>query len=284
MRQAGTEIMLKQISILIIFVFSQFSCSGNKETASESSQYTLIRDNLYFDNSGNLYLKTVDRSLAEGGTAAENEKQVKDRWLNIAYCETCKLLFTGESKKQIDNKPPDGMTELRSVIDTATFRLAESNSTENLTIYEDENYWYYHHIMADGGTITLALKPISSGGKPISTQTSNRNNNTNDTSILTPANFNKLQKYILENGKIEKVNASGRSDKPIYITYHVLEVNGIKLIVDKSNRIYFNDKNGKHLGNILLSEDGLSVSIEADDANNKTLIGSTYEEALKMIR
>ena len=65
---------MKQMSLLII-VLSLFSCSGNKETTAE--QYTLIRDNLYFDKSGNLYLKAIDRSLAEGGTAGENEKKIK---------------------------------------------------------------------------------------------------------------------------------------------------------------------------------------------------------------
>lgn len=266
---------MKQITLLIIIVLSQFSCSGDKETGTESTQYTLIRDNLYFDNSGNLYLKAVDRSLVEGGTAMENEKHVKDRWLNVAYCETGKLVFTGENKKHLENKPPNGITELRNIIDTATFCLVEIDSTENLTIYEDKNYWYYHHLMADGGTITLELKRISA-------QPSNANNNMNDTSKLTPFNFKKLQKLIIEKGEIEKVNASSRSDKTIYITYYILDVNHIKLTVDKSNRIYFNDKNQKHLGNLLLSDDGLNVKIETNDVNNKVLIESTFIEALKV--
>ena len=265
---------MKQLTLLII-AFGLFSCTGNKETASD--QYILIRDNLYHDESGNLYLKVVDRSFAEGGTAAENEKRIKDRWLNVVYCDTCKLRFTDEETKQTSNKQPDGMTELLNVVDTATFRLTEIYSTENLTIYEDKNYAYYHHVMLDGGVISL-------GEKTNSTKTLAMNNNLYDSSFLSPIYFKKLQKYILENGKIEKVNASSRSDKAIYITYYILKVNSIKLTVDKSNRIYFSNKNEKHLGNILLSEDGLSVSIEADDANNKTLIESTYVDALKLLK
>ncbi len=261
----------------LVFVVGLTSCSGKKESPLDSTKYILIRDNLYSDKSGNLYLKAFDRSLAEGGTAEENEKFLLDRWLNVVYCDTCKLMFTNENPKQLANKPPDRMTELRNVVDTATFRFGEIASTENVTIYQDKNYRYYHHVMLDGGTISL-------GERRNKTEKNVEKNKLNDSIYFTPIYFKKLQKYIRKNGKTEQVNISSRSDKPIYIMYHILEIGDLKLTVDNGNRIYFNSKNPLKLGNILLSEDSKHLSFEDCDEKNKNLIWSTYVEALKMVK
>lgn len=267
---------MKQISLFII-VLGLITCSGNKKTNSDPIQFKLIRDNLYCDQKGNLFLRTVDRSLAEGVTEVEYEKCISDRWLFVVYCDTCKLRYTSKNPEQITNKQPDRMTELRSIVDTATFRLVKISMEENVTVYADINYTYYHHLMLDGGIITL-------GEKTISTETLAMNKNLSDSTFFKPIYFKKLQKYILKNGKTEKVNISSRSDKPIYFTYHILEIDDIKLTVDKSNRIYFSDKNSLKLGNILLSEDEKKISFEDCDENNKMLIYSAYVEALKLTK
>lgn len=171
------------------------------------------------------------------------------------------------------------MTELRNVIDTATFKLVKIDSKENVTVYEDKNYSYYHNVMLDGGTISLGEKTKSTG-------TFAMNNNLSDSTFFKPIYFWKLQKYILKNGKKEKVDASSRSDKPIYINYFILQVNNINLTVHAGggNRIFFRVNNALKLGNIILSEDGTILSFEDCNENSKNLIWSTYLEALKLTK
>ncbi|NVO02053.1 MAG: hypothetical protein HXX09_05070 [Bacteroidetes bacterium] len=95
--------------------------------------------------------------------------------------------------------------------------------------------------------------------------------------------FDLLRSYILQNGKVENVNASSRLDKPIYVEYHIISFKGVDLIVDNSDRIYFNDSKQKlHLGNILM-ENKKSVRVESNNESDSKIVYNTYCEILKKL-
>ena len=107
-------------------------------------EYHLIRDNLYYDAQGNLYLKSTDVSSADSRDPEVNWKNTKIRWLSNMFCDTI--------------QSSEGMgdwVELRSVIDTATFRLKEKDAKQGADWYVDKKHLYFHKWMADGGTISL---------------------------------------------------------------------------------------------------------------------------------
>ncbi len=114
--------------ILLIFTIS---CSDKK------SGYALIRDNLYSDKGGNLYLKSENNEDLENGTKY-------DVWLKEVYCDTCGT--------PTENGLTD-ITELKDFVDPQTWRYDTSNGY--WTEYIDKKYRYHHTHMADGGTIRL---------------------------------------------------------------------------------------------------------------------------------
>lgn len=133
--------------VLLLFVGIAISC---KQQATDDSTYRLIRDNLYVDTIGNLYLKTADVSLAETSDPEERKKLTKIRWINVVYCDTCDM--------QDDNGKIDGMAYLKDVVDTNSFHFSSTDDEQDGDVYVDKNHSYFHKHMADGGTITLSKK------------------------------------------------------------------------------------------------------------------------------
>lgn len=129
---------MNRLLIYISFIFL-LSCSGQhvKDTIENYSKYTLIRDNLYSDKAGNLYLKSVNN---------EDVKNKYDVWLNTVFCDTCQVA-TEEGIEDI--------TELKDVVDVKSFHLKSTDAEAGGVLYEDKNYLYFHKLMADGGTISL---------------------------------------------------------------------------------------------------------------------------------
>jgi len=102
----------------------------------------------------------------------------------------------------------------------------------------------------------------------------------NDSLYLEAVYFKKLRDYILKTGRTEEVNISSRLDKPMYITYHILDHATFSLIVDHTDRIYFNQNEKEHVGNLLLTEDK-KVVLEGDEPKNRSLVYETYLAILK---
>jgi hypothetical protein len=145
---------MKPYVILLAFVILS-SCAESTESVGGDTQtnnskyhaskelvhkYVLIRDNLYHDNNGNLFLRSFNN---EG---AENGKEKYEVWLHTVYCDTC---WTPSNDGWKD------ITELRDFVDTATFHLDTTDLKEGIDIYKDKNYSYRHKWMADGGTISV---------------------------------------------------------------------------------------------------------------------------------
>lgn len=129
--------------IIFISLFTLLACSEKntlKQIISDKFKYTLIRDNLYRDDAGNLYLKAVNN---------EDIDHKYDVWLTEVYCDTC---WTPS-----EDGPTD-ITELKDVVDISTFHYDTTYSNEGVVIYADKKYSYRHKLMADGGTITLEEK------------------------------------------------------------------------------------------------------------------------------
>ena len=101
--------------------------------------YTLIRDNLYSDENGNLYLKFVNNEDIENG-------KTHNVWLSTAYCDVCK------PPKEKEN------IALKDIVDISTFHRDGYLEDEDVVIYADKKYRYRHKPMADGGQISLEEK------------------------------------------------------------------------------------------------------------------------------
>lgn len=109
-----------------------FACSNNP--------YTLIKDNLYTDNKGNLFLQSKTLEHFDSG------KEI-DVWLKAVYCDTCGTLT---QEGWMNEK------ELKDLVDIDTWHFDTSNGY--WTEYTDKNYRYHHTHMADGGQIVLMKK------------------------------------------------------------------------------------------------------------------------------
>ncbi len=97
--------------------------------------HTLIRDDLYSDSTGNLYLKSENKEDIGNG-------KTHDVWLTEVYCETCE----------------DDLHELKDFVDVATFQYDSYLEQEDVRMYADKKYWYRHKLTADGGTISVEAK------------------------------------------------------------------------------------------------------------------------------
>ena len=118
----------------------QITSEKEKDSTEISTEYQLIRDNLYSDNGGNLYLKSRTRERFETG------KWI-DVWIKTVYCDSC-WTPTEDGWKDI--------TELKDFVDTSTWVYDTTNGV--WSEYTDKNYRYHHTHMADGGTISLTAK------------------------------------------------------------------------------------------------------------------------------
>ena len=105
-------------------------------------EYTLIKDNLYSDDEGTLYLKSRTREHFETG------KWI-DVWIKTVYCDSC-WTPTKDGWKDI--------TELKDFVDINSFHLDTTDNEQGGDFYEDNNYRYFHKWMADGGTVSLMEK------------------------------------------------------------------------------------------------------------------------------
>lgn len=124
--------------------------TGAKEQPSElvsennskemDSEYKLIKDNLYSDGKGNLYLKSRTREHFETG-------RWLDVWIKTIYCDTCWTPTEGGLKD---------ISELKNFVDRDTWQYDTSNGY--WTEYIDKSYRYHHTHMDDGGTISLESK------------------------------------------------------------------------------------------------------------------------------
>lgn len=139
---------------LCILLYTLLACSGRnadnrlvKEgkdsdklaSAKSDVKYILIRDKLYHDGEGNLWLKSVNNEDLENRTTYVV-------WLNTVYCDTC-WTPTEDGWKDI--------TELKDFVDTSTFHHDTTYQDEGVDVYADKRYKYRHKWMADGGTISL---------------------------------------------------------------------------------------------------------------------------------
>ena len=108
---------------------------------------------------------------------------------------------------------------------------------------------------------------------------------TDDSVYFKPQYFKILYKYIIKNGEVEKINASSRLDKPLYIEYHVLSFDLWELKVDNSDRIYFtmSQPEYKHYGSIFLTNDSI-VTIECKGSADMQKMYEGYNQILTKIK
>lgn len=129
------KLSLLNNSLFLLSLVSFASCS---QTNSDQDKIA-IRDNLYYDNNGNLYLKSINREDIENETTF-------DVWLTTIHCDTCYL-------------PVDECFQvlytLKDFVDTATFHFEYFDTISYSSIYQDKNHIYHHRLMADGGFIYI---------------------------------------------------------------------------------------------------------------------------------
>lgn len=135
--------MIKLLLFLILLLSACCTEPNNQEvseketTAPSQPTYTLIRDNLYQDANGRLYLKSKTMEHFESGDWV-------DVWISHVYCDPCPA-DNGEEKDW----------ELKDFVDVPTFHFSKSDSEQGADIYEDAYFTYFHKLMADGGTVTV---------------------------------------------------------------------------------------------------------------------------------
>lgn len=139
---------MKNLVIISALILS--SCSSADPKRDKTSKlivengvkYHLIRDDLYRDDKGNIYFKTLDVSAAESLDPEERKRQTNINWIHTIY----RIGESGEVEE---------IVELKDLIDTATF--CYDHPGEGLvTYYKDKNRSYYYHLMADGGNLSYA--------------------------------------------------------------------------------------------------------------------------------
>lgn len=130
------------LPILLLLVATTCTSEKTKISISETissgdNTYRLVKDNLYIDPSGQLYLKTY--SVEEG----TGEKEAV--WIVTVFCKGC-WTATEQGWKDI--------TTLNDFVDTTTFHHSYTDTIQGGDVYKDKNYSYFHKWMADGGTLT----------------------------------------------------------------------------------------------------------------------------------
>lgn len=106
---------------------------------------------------------------------------------------------------------------------------------------------------------------------------------TNDSLYFSPDYFTMLRSHILQTGRVERVNASSRADKPVFVENHILSFEDWELTADGTGRIYFSKKEPvyKHFGNVLL--EGHKVKLECDNSADASAVYAAYNAVIKLI-
>lgn len=131
--------------ILVLSAFTNCQSPSRLQETREVTQieapnpYTLIRDNLYQDSQGRLFLKSKTMEHFESGDWIAV-------WISHVYCDPCP---TPDSDKE---------WELKDFVDTETFHHSKTDNSQGADIYLDRNFTYFHKWMADGGTVTVFRK------------------------------------------------------------------------------------------------------------------------------
>lgn len=126
--------MKLNIKILICIALVAFLSSCNSE------KYHLVKDNLYEDSDGKLYIKS------EAKTGAMT---VKDTMINAVFCKPCP---EGKDGKLVVD------ARLEDYVDKASFKFVYADSISNFARYEDQNYVFIHTFMSDGGIVGVRPK------------------------------------------------------------------------------------------------------------------------------
>ena len=130
--------MQKALYLLLLCLFLP-AC--HNPFTDECSSCRLLHDNLYADDKGNLYLKAEDRTPLEEG------KKTRTRWLWALYCTDCRMSIEGDTT--------EGMSELKDLVDSSSFRLLGTDPATGNVFYADKNHYYLHKVMYDGGTLSV---------------------------------------------------------------------------------------------------------------------------------
>jgi hypothetical protein len=136
---------MKNYIILVSLFLNLISCV-NKNNIVEKTHNTkvarnektkanlsLIKDNLYIDREGNLFLKSRDISGSNG-----KDKYIYDVWIDEFSCGSCRT-----------------RNKLKSIIDIKSFELKKNDHNEGGEYYEDCKHTYFHKWMSDGGVFYI---------------------------------------------------------------------------------------------------------------------------------
>ena len=144
---------MKPLQVLLIIVSVTVGCSEQSDdnvgpTTLEKSErhYRLIRDDLYTDDLGNIYHRTIDVSAADNPDNPEYGKAYS--YLDYVRLDT---LINGEGTYIC--------IDLKDIVDTASFHRVEPKETNlDYEIYEDNYTRYFLKFVADGGTLDATRK------------------------------------------------------------------------------------------------------------------------------
>ena len=109
------------------------------------AKYTLVRDDLYSDSDGNLYLKSIDNE----GFDDKGNLCPKDAQLTNVFIDS--ITQTDNGFDYIDLK-------LKDIVDKETWRHDSTSKNGRFIYYSDKKNIFYHQTMADGGTISVLKK------------------------------------------------------------------------------------------------------------------------------
>lgn len=135
--------MKNTLAIFILIFLTACSSEPTEEARTEkvieptqihTGAYENIGENLFRDESGNLYFRTIDRS------AINDEREVYARYFDRLYYDT-----------MIEGINIIVDTTLRDVVDPSSFKKTGGEGL--ITYYRDKNHRYFHREMADGGTL-----------------------------------------------------------------------------------------------------------------------------------
>lgn len=147
------RILLFFLSLIFLFSCTQENTQKVEQEVDQSElidstsegdeNYKLIKDDLYIDNEGYLYLRAVNNEDYD----EQGNLFPKDVWLSTVYCDSC---WTPTENGWTD------ITKLNDFVDAKTWRYDTSNGY--WTEYVDYQYRYHHTHMADGGTISITKR------------------------------------------------------------------------------------------------------------------------------
>lgn len=151
----------KNCIVLLLSLMIVTACDSNKvvDNSTESEElstlessikdYELIRDNLYRDEEGNLYHRTIDRSAADNPEKPGHGMVYS--YTDYLYIDTL-----------IDGNEAMLTPRLKDVLDAETFHKTGSDTTNTLfcDLYEDKNHKYFLVRKACGGVLHRSKRII----------------------------------------------------------------------------------------------------------------------------